>query len=285
MAIKFRLGYLPDEPTVRYPVHHGLIAAGPPTLSTADHVPYRRGWIWQGNVGMCVGSWFKRDVQLWQSLNGFGSDAMISGKFAYDVGRSLAYAGHDPDEAPPLVDNGSRPHLVLLGAKEVGVVLEDHYPDPGSTAWDPTKINARPSPDAAVRAFDFRGLEFFDVLRGAWGFKESIRACMVRRQPVGVSLFVDSALFSNTGQVVTAIDRTDPHGGGHMVGVLDASHDEYAVLDNWWFHPSLNHWGMPDGNELGLPPGTWRMAWPLLERSIIQCLAVKAVPFLTRKVA
>jgi hypothetical protein len=284
MSNKYGLGYLPDDAGVQYPSHHGLVAAGPPTLDTADHIPYRSGTVYQNGVGECVAAWLKRAVQLWQSLNGFESDDMISATFSYGVGRALAYAGVNPDDAPPLVDLGSKPSLVLLGAQQVGVVLEDHYPDPGSATWDTSSVNARPTPDALVKAYDFRGLEFSDVIRGAWGFKESIRACMVRRQPVGFSLFVDSRIFDNTGEIVTAIDRNDPDGGGHMVGVLDASREDFVVLDNWWSLPGVSDWGLLLGNEHG-PAGAWRMAWPLLERSIIQCLAVKAVPFLARKVA
>jgi len=279
---KFGLGYIPDDPDmpVAYPTHHALTAAGPPTLEVADHTPYRRGIIWQNGVGMCVGSWLKRAVQLWQWMNGHTSAQMISGKFAYDVGRAIQHAGIDPDEAPPLSDIGSKPSLVLLAAHELGVVVDEHYPDPDSPEWDPSTVNRKPTPDALVHAYDFRGLEFYDVLRGAWGFKESIRACMVRRNPVGCSLFVDSGVMANTGEIVTSIDLNDPNGGGHMVGLLDASREDCAVLDNWWDLPGRVDWGAREVNADGIPRGTWRIAWPLLERAIKQCLAVRAAPFL-----
>jgi hypothetical protein len=279
MTARFSLGYKPDSRDYGYPSHHGLIAAAPPSLPRADHLPFRKGVIWQDGVGMCVGTAVKRAIQLWLALNGFPSTAMISGKFAYDIGRAQEWAGQNPDRAPPLVDEGSEPGLLLRAAHNVGLVLDSDYPDPTSLAWNPARVNARPGSDALVNAYDMRGLEFSSVTRGAFGFKESIRACMVRRHAVIFAMFVDTGIMSNTGAIVTVIDKRDPDGGGHMLTVLDASRDDYAVIDNWWdYAPEEIAWGMPDGNVLGLPRGTWRIAWALLEQAIQQCFAVTGCP-------
>jgi len=275
----FPTGYLRDDEKTEYPSHYQLLSAGPPTLQKADHLFARKGLIWQADVGMCVGAWLKRAVQLWLELNGHAAPAMISGKFAYDIGRSMAYAGMEPENVPPLRDAGSQVRLVLVGAQRLGLADEAHYPDPTSPDWNPANVNRRPSPDDIINAYDMRDLEFYEVSRGAWGIRESIRACMVRRHPVGIALFVDSGVFANEGEIVTDINESDPSGGGHMVGVLDASHDEYAVLDNWWDNPGLGiEWGMPLPNALDLPRGVWRVAWPLLESRIKACFAVEAVP-------
>jgi hypothetical protein len=209
---------------------------------------------------------------------------MISGKFAYDIGRAQEFVGMDPDDVPPLADEGTEPGLLLQAARNVGLVLESDYPDPTSPAWDRSKVNARPSADALVHAYDMRGLTFSSVSRGAFGFKESIRACMVRRQPVGFAMFVDTGIMNNTGAVVTTINTRDPDGGGHMLTVLDASREDYVVIDNWWDYPAQGiDWGMPEGNTLKLPRGTWRVAWALLEQAIKQCFAVSAVPLIQAK--
>jgi len=286
MNPKFPLGYNRDAADYRYPSHRGLIAAAPPTLDKANHLEFRKGVIWQDGLGMCVGTFLKRCVQLWQEMNGFKSDRMISAKCAYDLGRAQAYATLDPDNAPPLQDVGTQPGLLLRGAREVGLALDSDYPDPTSAAWDPAKANRRPSLDDLVLAYNMRGLEFSNVTPGAFGFKGSIRACMVRRQPVGLSMFVDSGVMWNKGEIVGAIFNGDPDGGGHMLTVLDASRDDYAVLDNWWdYAPQGIEWGMPDGNLLELPRGTWRISWGLLERAIIQCFAVTGVPFVEKAAA
>lgn len=277
-----KLGYKRDAEDYGYPSHRKIMAIAP-SLPRADHLPFRQGLIWQDGVGMCVGAALKRCVQLWQALNGFPSDVMVSGKFAYDVGRAQEFAGLNPDIAPELVDEGSQPGLVLRGAREVGLALDSDYPDPTSPAWDPEAVNRPPSPDAVVKAYDARRLEFYAVTRGAFGFKESIRSVMVRRHPVKFSMFVDSGVMANNGAIVTSIFGDDPRGGGHMLTVLDASREDYAVIDNWWDNVDSGiSWGMPPGNLLGLPRGTWRISWALLERAIIQCFAVSAVPFIRR---
>jgi hypothetical protein len=191
MKSKFSLGYKRDSQDYGYPTHHALIAAAPPSLPKADHLPFRKGLIWQDGVGMCVGEALKRAIQLWQEANGHPSDRMISAKFAYDIGRAQEYAGTNPDHAPPLVDEGSEPGLVLRGARNVGLLLDEDYPDPTSPNWDPSRVNKRPGSDALVKAYDMRDLQFSTVSRGAFGFKDSIRACMVRRHPVKFSMFVD----------------------------------------------------------------------------------------------
>lgn len=283
MPRRFPLGYKRDAEDYGYPSHRKLVAASAPSLPSANHLDFRNGVIWQDGVGMCVGAALKRCVQIWQQANGFASEFMISEKFAYDIGRAQEYAGMDPDLAPELVDDGSQPGLLLRAARNVGLSLDSDYPDPTSPDWDPAAVNRRPSPDAIVKAFDVRGLEFSSVTPGAFGFKESIRTCMVRRQPVMFSMFVDTGVMLNNGAVVTAIYTDDPDGGGHMLTVLDASREDYVVLDNWWdFADRGINWGMAPGNLLGLPRGTWRISWALLERSIIQCLAVTAVPLMRR---
>ena len=280
MARKFSLGYQRDQGDYGYPSHRALIAALPATLPKADHLSYRGAPIWQDGVGMCVGTAFKRCVQLWQAMNAAAGASMVSAKFAYDVGRAAQYAGTDPDAAPALQDWGSQPGLVLRAAREVGIALDSEYPDPASPAWDPAAVNLRPLPDALTKAYDARGLEFYRVTPGYGGFKDAIRACMVRQHPVMFSMFVDTGVMQNSGAIVTAIFSGDPDGGGHMLTVLDASREDFAVIDNWWDHaPSGIDWGMPAGNLLGLPRGVWRISWALLERAIIQCFAVTGVPF------
>jgi hypothetical protein len=91
---------------------------------------------------------------------------------------------------------------------------------------------------------------------------------------------------ANNGAIVSAIYANDPDGGGHMLTVLDASREDYAVIDNWWDNVDEGiDWGMPAGNTLGLPRGVWRISWALLERSIEQCFAVTAVPFIQKEAA
>jgi len=283
---KFPLGYKPDSKDYGYPSHHALMAAAPPTLDKADHLPFRKGLIWQDGVGMCVGTALKRCVQLWQTMNGAGGDRMISAKFAYDIGRAQEHAGTNPDDAPPLADRGSEPGLVLRAAQNVGLTLDSDYPDPTSPAWDASAVNKRPSPDALVNAYDMRALQYSQVTRGAFGYKESIRACMVRRQPIKFSMFVDTGIMLNNGAIVSAIYDRDPDGGGHMLAVVDASREDYAVIDNWWDNPDAGAtWGMAQGNTLGLPRGVWRISWGLLERAIIQCFAVTGVPFVEKAAA
>jgi hypothetical protein len=279
---KFPTGYKADAADYGYPSHRKLMAIAA-SLPKADHLPFRKGQIWQGNVGMCVGAAFKRCVQLWQNMNGFASEFMVSGKFAYDVGRVQEFAGLKPELRPALVDEGSQPGLVLRGGREVGVALDAEYPDPTSPLWDPAKVNVEPTITDLTKAYDARGLEFYSVTSGAFGFKESIRSVMVRRHPVMFSIFVDTGVMANNGAIISAIFADDPAGGWHMLSILDASREDFCVFDNWWDDADRGiDWGMPAGNTLGLPRGVGRISWALLERSIKQCFAVSAVPFLRR---
>jgi hypothetical protein len=283
MSSRFPTGYRRDAADYGYPSHRKLITALPASLPKADHLPFRTGPIWQDGVGMCVGTAVKRNVQLWQALAGLPSEFMISASFAYGIGRAAEFAGVDPDLAPELTDTGSQPGLVLRASQRLGLALDSDYPDPTSPEWDPAAVNRRPSPDALVKAFDARQLEFYRVTQGVGGFKDAIRACMVRRQPVMFSMFVDTGVMLNTGAIVTVIYGDDPDGGGHMLTVLDASREDFAVIDNWWDSADRGiDWGMQPGNILGLPRGTWRISWALLEHAIIQCFAVSAVPFMRR---
>lgn len=279
---RFPTGYKPDAQDYGYPSHRKLMAIAA-SLPSANHLDFRSGLIWQDGIGMCVGAAFKRCVQLWQNMNGFASEFMISAKFAYDVGRVQEWAGVKPELRPSMTDEGSQPGLVLRGARNVGVALEIEYPDPTSPSWDPSKVNVEPTITDLTKAYDARGLEFYRVTPGAFGFKESIRSIMVRRHPVMFSMFVDTGFMQNVGAVLTAIFTDDPAGGGHMLTILDASREDFVVFDNWWDDELLGiDWGMPAGNTLGLPRGVGRISWALLERSIKQCFAVSAVPFIRR---
>lgn len=275
---RFALGHIQDSRDYGYPKHHRLMATAP-TLDTPNHLPFRKGLIWQANVGMCVGMSFKRCDQLWLAMAGFPDEPMASGKFAYDMGRSEEFAGTDPDSLPPLQDLGTEPGLLLQALSNVGFLSDEEYPDPTSPNWDSTKVNARPTSDDLVKAYDARGLTFSDVLPDDTGIREAIRACMVRRQPVKIAMFVDTGVMNNVGAIVTTINRHDPNGGGHEIAVLDASRDDYCVLDNWWDNPEQGiEFGMPEGNYLNLPRGVWRISWSLLETMIQQAHAVTSVP-------
>lgn len=281
----YRTGHIADSKDYGYPKHHHLMAIAP-TLPTPNHIPFRKGLIWQANVGMCVGMSFKRCDQLWLAMAGFADEPMASGMFAYGIGRSQEYAGMDPDTVPPLQDVGTEPGLVLQAGQNVGIVSDEDYPDPTSPNWDPSAVNARPGPDALVKAYDARGLTFSDVLPDASGLKQSIRNVMVRRQPIKIAMFVDSGVMNNTGEIVTSIDRSDPQGGGHEIAFLDASRDDYAVLDNWWDCPQGgDDWGVPEDNPYGLPRGVWRISWELLETRIQQIHAVTSVPRVRKQAA
>jgi len=279
---RFPTGYKPDAIDYGYPSHRKLMAIAA-SLPKANHLEFRKGEIWQDGVGMCVGTAFKRCVQLWQTMNGFESEFMVSGKFAYDVGRVQEFAGLKPELVPELVDEGSQPGLVLRASREVGVALDVEYPDPTSPHWDPSKVNVGPTITDLTKPYDARGLEFYRVVSGAFGFKESMRAVMVRRHPAMFSMFVDTGFMANNGAIISAIYTDDPAGGGHMLAVLDASRDDYLVFDNWWDDADRGiAWGMPAGNTLGLPRGVGRISWALLEHSVKQCFAVSAVPFARR---
>lgn len=277
---RFAKGHRPDSKDYGYPTHHRLIAALP-TLPTADHTPFRKGFIWQGQVGECVGEAFKRACQLWCAANGHGDEVLLSALFAYALGRAEEYAGFAPENLPALADAGSEPGLVLKAAREVGVLLENDYPGPETPGFDPSKVNARPVMSDLVKAYDGRGLEFYTVPIGT-GFRDGIRAAMVRRYPCIFATFVDSAFEDNQGEIITSINEQDPNGGGHMLCVLDASRDDYVVCDNWWRNEAEGYiWGNPSGPLAG----TFRVSWACFEAHVQQVLAVQGVPLIAKEAA
>jgi len=278
MAFQFARGFRPDSAPRGYKEHHALLGESLPTLATPNLLSFRRGHIWQSTFGMCVGASLKRAVQLWLEAAGHLSQPMISGLGAYQVGRAEETADtDDPDNPTPLEDRGSEPGLVLLGSKSVGVFLETDLPDPTNPLFDPATVNQRPTPAQLVKAYDLKGLDFFEVTAAPGRRREAVRALAVRRQPWIFAMYVDHGIEDNRGEIVT---KNDPaKGGGHMLCGLDASSDLYAVVDNWWDDPLHGiAWGMPLGNELGLPPGTWRLSWDVFEEQAIQIFGVRAAP-------
>lgn len=282
----FGKGYRKDSRDYGYRPHQHLIAASPPLLSTPNLLPFTKGWIWQDGAGMCVGMAVKRAVQQWLEANGFPSQPMISGDFAYKAGRVAERIGEvDVDLAPPLEDNGSEPGLVLLAARSVGVRLESDFPDPSTprtllaptlTPWSINAINAEPKDDELVAAFDLIGLEFFEITAVPGLRRQAIRDCMVRKQPVIFSMFVDSGFERNLGDVIRDIDETDPSGGGHMLTGADATDDDHLVFCNWWRNDAEDiPWGDVHGNG--------RLAWAVVETNVIQAFGVRAAPLTLRK--
>lgn len=272
--MRFAKGHKPDSKDYGYPQHHKLMAELP-SLLTPDLTSYRSGFIWQGQVGMCVGEATARAVQLWCAANGFGSEVLISGLLAYTLGRAEEYAGFKPENLPPLQDNGSEPGLVLKATREVGYLMSKDYPDPDSPDFDPAIVNVRPTSAKLVDAFDGKGLDFYQVQMGT-AFRDGIRAAMLRRYPCIFATFVDAGFEDNRGEIITAINERDPNGGGHMLCVLDASHDDYVVHDNWWHYPEQGYvWGNQTPGPL---LGTGRMSWACFEMHVQQVLAVKGFP-------
>jgi hypothetical protein len=284
--MRFSKGYKKDSRDYGYPSHHGLMAI-PPTLPTPNLLPFTKGFIWQDGAGMCVAMAVKRAAQQWLEANGYQSQPMISGDFAYKTGRVAERIGQydSPEQAPPIEDGGSEPGLVLLAGRSVGVRLESKCPDPSTAAevlasgvapWSLDRINDEPSPDDLVDAYDMIGLEFFEVVAPIDERRQAIQDCMVRRQPVIFSLVVDTGFEHNVGEVIRSIDQTDPNGGGHMLCAADASRDLGLVFCNWWRNDSEGiSWGDVAGNGI--------LSWELVESNIIQLFAVRAAPLTLRK--
>lgn len=266
-------GWRRDRASTLYHPHHHVMATAT-KLSRPDHSPFRSGLVFQGEWGMCVGSTEKRSVQLIHAIGGYASETLISDAFVYGIGRAQEFKDIYPDAdlAPDLEDGGMEPGLALLAEHNVGIVLEEDYPGPASPNFDPVRIYKRPPEDVCVKAYDAKGLAYFDVLPSpGQRLRDAVRDVMRRGYPVQFAMFVDSAYMRNTGQVVQVIDRADNYGGGHMQLVLDASSDDFIVVDNWWSNPAA-------GYNWGAANGTGRMTWELFESQTEQVLAVQSAP-------
>lgn len=279
--MKFRTAYKPDSKDYGYPKHHRLIAASLPTLPTPNLYPFRKGEIWQGPYGMCTGESTERCAQLWFSANGYGDEVMLSGAWNYLMGMLAAYDGQDPESVPKkFPDDGAEPGLEFRGLRNLGFLLEEDFPSPQTLRFDALRMFTPPVSSDLVKAYDARELQWHAVPFTTMAtLRASMRSLMVRRTPVKVAMFVDTGVMRNQGEIVTSILRDDPDGGGHDVTVLDASHDEFVQLDNWWcVSPELaarigvleQPWGALDG--------TWRITWECLAEHCMQALAFTAGP-------
>ncbi len=285
----FRTGYKRDSRQIVYPSHHLMMAAAPSLLKPSLY-EFRKGELWQSSFGMCTGESTARCAQLWFAANGFGPQIMLSPAWCYLVGLLSAFDGQDPDSIPwPFSDDGAEPGMEFQGLRNLGIMLEEDFPSPHSTGFRPERMFSPPLTSDLVRAYDGRGLKWFEVGASSFAnvgsFQTSIRSVMARRNPVKVAMFVDSLVMRNRGEVVTVINPNDREGGGHDVAVLDASSDQWVQLDNWWnLSPELAAKLERSPVAWGAADGTWRITWECLYRHTFQALALQAAP-LVQKVA
>jgi len=283
--VKFRTGWLPDPKPVHRATHHELMAAAPPSLPTPNHMPFRKGEIWQSSFGMCTGESTTRCGQLWYAMNGFGEEVMLSGAWNYLMGLLAPYDGEKPESVPEkFPDEGASPSMEFQGLQNMGLLLEEEFPSPQSVGFDPERMLRAPTSADLVNAYDATGLQWRSILfANTSTLRDAIRASMVRRASVKVAMFVDSGVMNNTGQLVTSINEHDPNGGGHDIAALDASNDGFAVLDNWWrVSPELAAELGRDAQPWGATDGTWRITWECLFRHCRQALAFTGAPLVKK---
>jgi hypothetical protein len=283
----FRTGWRPDPEPVHRASHHELMAAAPPSLSTPNHMPFRRGELWQWSYGMCTGSSTTRCAQLWYAMAGLGEEVMLSAAWCYLMGLLAPYDGVQPEKVPEkFSDDGASPSMEFRGLQNLGLLLEEEFPSPQSVGFDPERMFRAPTSADLVNAYDATGLQWRSILfANTKTLRDAIRATMVRRAPAKVAMFVDSGVMNNTGQLVTAIDDKDPIGGGHDIVVLDASNDGFAVLDNWWrLSPELAKKLGMSAKPWGAADGTWRVTWECLFRHCRQALAFTGAPLVKKTV-
>lgn len=283
--MKFRTGWKPDPKPVHRSTHHDLMAAAPPSLPTPNHMPFRRGEIWQSHFGMCTGESTTRCGQLWFAMNDLGAEVMISGAWNYLMGLLAEYDGENPESVPDTFsDEGASPSMEFHGLQNLGLRLEEDFPSPQSEGFESTRMFAAPSSADLVEAYDATGLQWRSILfANTSTLRDAIRSTMVRLASVKVAMFVDSGVMNNTGQLVTAINENDPDGGGHDITVLDASNDAFVVLDNWWrVSPELAaRLGIPV-QPWGAKDGTWRVTWSCLFAHCRQALAFTGAPLVKK---
>lgn len=283
----FRTGWRPDPAPVHRATHHELMAAAAPSLPSPNHMPFRKGEIWQSGYGMCTGQSTGRCGQLWYALAGLGDEVMLSGAWCYLMGLLSPYDGVEPEKVPAkFSDDGASPSMEFRGLQNLGLLLEEEFPSPQSPGFDPERMFRAPTSADLVNAYDATGLQWRSILfANTKTLRDAIRATMVRRAPVKVAMFVDSAVMHNSGQLVTSINDQDPLGGGHDIVVLDASNDGFVKLDNWWrVSPEL-------AAKLGIPvqpwgaaDGTWIVTWDCLFRHCRQALAFTGAPLVKKTV-
>lgn len=283
--ILFRTGWRPDPNPVHRATQHELFAAAPPSLPTPNHMPFRKGEIWQGSYGMCTGESTTRCAQLWYAMNGLGEEVMLSGAWNYLMGLLAPFDGQKPESVPAkFFDDGAAPGMEFQGLQNMGLLLEEEFPSPQSVGFDPERMFRAPTSADLVNAYDATGLQWRSILfANTATLRDAIRGVMVRRGAVKVAMFVDTKVMANTGQLVTSINDNDEFGGGHDIAVLDASNDGFAVLDNWWrVSPEL-------AAKLGIPvqpwgaaDGTWRITWDCLFRHCKQALAFTGAPLVKK---
>jgi hypothetical protein len=286
---RFATGFRPDK-VKAYFSHHMMMSAAP-LLSSSDLTPFRGAQIRQKYVGECVGAGFlRRPVQIWHAIRNLAQpDASEFG--AYNLGMANEYAGLDPDSRPPLRDVGSMPETLLAAARDVGILLASDWPGPGDPGFDPAKaftnwgkgdaalILAELAPDLLVKAFDCTGLDFFSVAWLPGQMRAECDAIMRRGETVGIAINADGIGANDPGAgVVTSLS---PTGQNHAVTILDASHPEWARIENWWDDPED---GQAWGDQTSDPHlrGTWRVTWQALERGASNVLAVRGAPLIKK---
>ncbi len=225
------LGWRPNPPDVRDFTIDRLLGARAPTEGAT---PSMRAWrgpvLYQDGVSACVGFAFARALYMSMAVKlPPGADVpMPAPQFIYAIGRAEQYAGMDPLERPPLVDEGCFPRLAARALKGVGFCREVVMP------FDPDTINDAPPGEAFLGAYDQKALSYHLIAERGQARIEALRETLLRRVPVVYGMDVDRAFMEHRGTTpIRRVNSLDIQ-GGHMMCVLEVLPNGDVVTDNWW---------------------------------------------------
>jgi hypothetical protein len=253
-------GFISDLPN-SYESHINHLKASIPILSSADHYPFRKGYIYQNGYGLCVYQAIKRAIQLRFAILGIHDEYLISAVAAYIMGRAWEYVRNHPGisiyDIPKLEDIGSMPYSALSALQTDGVILDSKMSGPESNNFDSTNIFMRPRdfPNRLlVEAFDAAGMTFLEVIYTTFeDFCNQINGLLRAGTPVMWALNADSAEYQDCRMSV--VQNLLAIGQNHYNTLLTATLNGLPWRsDNWWrkreTSDALGIWGQADGTWL-----------------------------------
>lgn len=224
------LGYKPDAADARdYRYGASSAPALPPVLFREPDLSSYVGRIRdQGDTSSCVGQALAAAIEI-TSLAIDGNPLNVSARWLYAVGREAERRG------TVLLDDGTFPRLAMSAANARGILPEKAFP------FSRDAINAKPTPDDAVAAYDLLGLRFFRI--DAYGEErlDAVDDALRRGCCVLFGSKVSAQYQYDPGEVVTSMGSSI---GGHMEALVRCGGDP-LVLNSWgtgWGHGGYARW-------------------------------------------
>ncbi|MEI7782823.1 MAG: C1 family peptidase [Betaproteobacteria bacterium] len=187
-------------------------------LPSADQEAYVRRVRNQGSTQSCVGNSLAGAAEICAGIA--GSALHLSASWPYVLGLEAEQPGY----RGPLQDKGSYPRLVMNAVQKRGLLSETAWPFSVGT------VTRRPSPAAAVGAYNAVGLRYYRIDEVGPTRITAIEDALLRGYGLLFGMGVDAAYSTYRGSVLGSMGSSV---GGHMQVITAVRGQVVRVLNSW----------------------------------------------------